>query len=256
MRALLALFLLLALPVQAAVSVTARGTGGNNSAGTSIAVVPSGTMAAGSMGVLMLGNDNAGSGGATPATPSSFTDSVGNTWTRRINPIYDPAGANAGVETAYYTATLTTAVTTSDNITLTVTSLTAKAWALWEVVPTSNAFTMSYITGAAGTGAASATPTVTTGSITSGDVVIGGGGAEATNTWAGDGDSSNGSWSTQQTTGFGTGTTGMAVTSQYKVVTGTATQTYNPTLTSADQILGWIQLREIPAATGSFFQLF
>jgi len=36
----------------------------------------------------------------------------------------------------------------------------------------------------------------------------------------------------------------MAIITQYKTVTGTAAQTYNPTLTPADTIIGWIQIRE------------
>jgi hypothetical protein len=175
-----------------------------------------------------------------------------------VNPLFDNGSNSAGVELAFYTAPLTVAFTTSNNVVLTwqsATSVTAKAWALFEVVPTAGKV-MSYITGAAGTGGTSASPTVTTSSITSGDVVIGGGGAESSDTWAGDADSTNGSWSTQQHNVAGSGASGMSVTAQSKVVSGTATQTYNPTLTSADVILGWIQLREITPASnpGAFFQ--
>jgi hypothetical protein len=60
-----------------------------------------------------------------------------------------------------------------------------------------------------------------------------------------DADTTNGSWSTQQSTAQGTTTNGIAVASQRKVVTATATQTYNVTLDNvADCILGWIQLTE------------
>jgi hypothetical protein len=253
----LAIVCALAVSARAAVTVTARGTSGNNTGATTLAITPGSNLAAGSMGVLVVACDNAGNG--TTIHPTSFTDSVGNTWTQRLNALYDPVGANAGVDVGFYTAHLSVAVTTSNNITITWAggnSVTAKAYALWEVTPTSASFVLSYITGAAGTGAASASPTVTTGSITSGDVVIAGGGAESASTWSGDADSTNGSWSTQQTAAGGTGNTGMSVTSQYKVVTGTATQQYDPTLTSADQIIGWIQLREVAANTSAFFQLF
>jgi hypothetical protein len=181
----------------------------------------------------------------TSATPASETDSVGNTWIKRLNPIYDPGAASAGVEVSFYTAHLTTAFTTGNNLVLDFVAVQppAKSWALLEVVPAVGKI-VSFVTGAAGTGASSASPTVTTSSITSGDVVIGGGGSESTLTWTGDADTSNGNWTNEQEIGNGTGTSGMAVTSQAKITTGTATQTYNPTQTAADQILGWIQVQE------------
>jgi hypothetical protein len=227
------------------ITATARGTGGNNTGSTSIVCSPTSTIPAGSGGCLVIAADNAGGSGAAQL-PASQVDSVGNTWTRRINPTYDPGAASAGVETAYYTCdVLTTALTSGNNITFSgLNSVTAKAYVFWEATPDAG-FIIQYVTGAAGTGAASGTPTVTTSSITSGDLVIGGGGAESADTWAQDGDTSNGSWSAHQHTGFGTGTSGISITSQTKVVTGTATQTYNPTLTSADQILGWIQLTQV-----------
>jgi hypothetical protein len=256
--ALLFLLVACASSAEAALTVTARGTGNDATSGTTIAVLPNGTIAVGSMGVLVLAIDNAGSGGATAASPATFTDAKSNLWTRRINPIYDPAGVSAGVETAYYTAPITTALLSSDSSTITFAggvSVASSAWAFWEVIPAAN-FMVSYITGAAGTGGASGTPTVTTSSITSGDAVIGGGGAESADTWAGDADTTNGTWATHQHTAAGTGTSGMSVTSQSKVVTGTATQTYNPTLTSVDQILGWIQVREVPTPSSGFFLFF
>jgi hypothetical protein len=228
-----------------AITTTARGTGGNNTASTSIVCSPTSTIPVGSAGVLVITADNAGGGGAAQL-PTSVIDSVGNTWTRRLNPLYDPGTASSGVETAYYVCEdLTVALISSDNITFSgLNSVTAKAYVFWEITPTEG-FKIQYVTGGAGTGAASGSPTVTTSSITSGNVVVGGGGAESANTWTGDSDTTNGTWSAQQATGFGSSTTGMSVTSQTKVVTATATQTYNPTLTSADQILGWIVLTEI-----------
>lgn len=260
MRHLLTIAFLLCLCVSAhgATTLVARGTGNDATSGTTISVAPSGTLAVGSMGVMVLATNNAGSAGSTPICPASWTDAKGNIWTRGINPIYDPGAANAGVETAYYTASISVAWLSSDASTITFAggeSSASSAWAFWEVIP-SVGLVMSYVTGAAGTGGASGTPTVTTSSITSGDVVIGGGGAESANTWNDDADSTNGTWSAGQEDAAGTGATGMSVTTQYKVVTGTATQTYNPTLTSVDQILGWIQLREVTPATSGFFFMF
>lgn len=259
MRAfLIALSLVFSVVAHATPTVTARGSTGSTSGTTTYAITPASNLAAGSMGVLVVAADNAGTGGATTVHPTTVTDSVGNVWTRRQNPLYDPVGASAGVDVGFYTAQLAVALTTSNNVTITWAggaSVGSKAYAMWEIAPTSAAFVMSYISGAAGTGAASAAPTVTTSSLTSGDIVVAGGGAESGDTWGADADTTNGTWNTHQHSAGGTGATGMSVTSQVKIVTATATQQYDPTLTSADQIIGWIQLREIPAATGNFFML-
>jgi hypothetical protein len=234
-----------------ALSVTARGTSANTSATTSQNFTTATTIPAGSAGVLVIAADNAGSGGATTVFPASVVDTVGNTWTRRINPIYDPGPANAGVDLAAYTCEqLSTNLTNGDSVTIAWAAgvtVAAKAYAFWEITPGAGN-TLSYITGAAGTGSATGTPTITTGSITSGDAVIGFGGAETGSSFTADADTTNGSWSTQQSSAAGTTTSGMSVASQVKIVTGTATQTYNPTLTSADVILGWIQMREVDGA--------
>src|SRR4029078_10483383 len=152
--------------------------------------------------------------------------------------------------TAAYTCLLTTNLLSSDNANFTFAasvSVTAKRYAFNEVV--SSPGRAVYNTGGAGTGAASGTPTVTTGSIPSGSVVIGWGGAESADTWAGDADTTNGTWSTHVHGASGTGTSGMSLTTQHKVVTATATQTYNPTLTSAEQILGCMRIDEAATQT-------
>lgn len=245
-KALLTL-LLLCGPVQAALTVQSRGTGGNTTGATSVTVTPASNLAAGSMGVIVVAADNAGAGGNAANCNTSMTDSVSNIWTRRLDVWFDNGAASAGIELCIYTGTLTTALTTANNVVVGFSnSVTAKSWTLTEIVPTTG-FVPAFVTGAGGTGATSATPTVTTSSITSGNVVIGGGAAEATLAWTGDADSTNGSWTNEQEIGNGTGTSGAAVTSQAKVVTATATQTYNPTLTSADQIIGWIQISEAAA---------
>lgn len=251
MKALLTL-LLLCGSVSAAITVQSRGTGGNTTGATSVTVTPASNLAAGSMGVIVVAADNAGAGGNAANCNTSMTDSAGNTWAIRLDVWFDNGPASGGIELCIYTGALTTALTTAGNVVVGFgNSVAAKSWTLTEVVPTAT-FTPQFVTGAGGTGATSGTPTVTTSSITSGNVVIGGGAAEATLAWTGDADTTNGSWTNEQEIGNGTGTSGAAVTSQAKVVTATATQTYNPTLTSADQIIGWIEITETatPASMG------
>lgn len=246
MRSLLSIFLLSAAVASAAITATARGTGGNNSTSTTLAVVPTSNIAAGSTGIVVIALDNSGSAGSALVAPATATDNNGHTWIRRQNNLYDNGAASAGAEIAFYTATLSNGLTTSHTLTITWTTTTvAKAWALWEAAPAAG-YRVVYSDGAIGTGATDGTPTITTTSLATGTLVVGGGAVEASSgAWTGDADTSNGSWSAQQTAGFGTTTGGMVVTSQTKVVTGTATQTYNPTLSSADRIIGWISLTEV-----------
>lgn len=229
-----------------ALAAADRGSGADSSAGTSLIITPATNLSQLSWAVLAVAYDNSGASGADPFT--SITDSGSNAWASRQAGLYDPGVASDGVCVRIFTCTqLRKFLTTADTITLSFgSSVTAKAWALFDVTAGAG-MTVAYITGAVSVGSASATPTITSSSITNGDMIVGAGAAESPDTWAGDADVSNGSWSTQQHNGTGAGVAGMSVTTQRKVVTGSATQTYNPTLTSADCILAWIQLREIGA---------
>ncbi len=230
-----------------ALTGTDRGTGSHNSSSLTFTLSPDSNFAAGSMAVLCIAVDNADSSGQAHST-FTVVDTLGNVWTRRASPLYDPGSASAGVEGAIFTTPQTLgALQTGTVITVTFDALTvAKAWTLMEVAPgAGNA--VSFVTSGVNTGAGTGTPTVTTGSITSGDMVVGCGHAENTDSWAGDADTSNGNWSAHQHNGVGTTTSAISITSQRKVVTGTATQTYNPTRTSSDCILSYIVLHESAA---------
>jgi len=231
-----------------ALSGTDRGVGTHNTAGN-FTLSPASNFTAG-WAVLCLAADNASAGGV--GSVITVTDSLSNTWTRRISPLYDPVGASAGVEGGIFTTpqdggTLTTGTT----ITVTFTNAAvAKTWTLMQVSGTS----ISYVTGNVNVGSATNAPTVTTASIPSGDMVIAALFNESGTgqTVTADSDSTNGAWSTQQTAEIGTTTSGMTVASQRKVVTATATQTYNPTLgVSSDVILGWIELSESVAGANT-----
>ncbi len=250
--------LLFTASAQAALTRTARGTGANNTGATSLTVTPASNYTAGSFAVLCIALDNAGSAGANLISPASATDSVGNVWTRRQNALYDNGAASAGAEIAIYTATVTT-FTTANSLTVSWVggvSVTAKAYTLDEFTPAAGML-VTYLTGATGTGATGTGGTITTSSITSGDAVVGCGAAEAAAAaWTGDADTTNGTWTTAQTNGAGSGTSAQTVTSQTKIVSATATQTYNPTIASTDNILAWISLGERSAGTGNFLPFF
>lgn len=230
-----------------ALTGTNRGTGGNTTAATSIAITPASNFSSGSMAILAIAYDNSGGGGADPY--SSITDSVGNTWTSRQNALNDPGAASAGSTLRIFTSNMSTALTTANTITVNFgSSTTAKSWTLTEIAAAAN-FIPEYATGNVATGS-NTTPTITSTSITSGNVILGAMANEGNATITADSDTTNGSWSTQQTINNGTGTSGMQVASQYKITTGTGTQTYNLTLSATgDWSIGWIEIREVASFT-------
>lgn len=248
----------------------ARALGGNLTATqTTTTVTVALPMVTGSAGVLWFSADNNGTSGAAPNFPTSITDSKSNTWTRQQNAAQNPVAAGSGAEYAIYTSILTADLLVNDTIacTYTVAGVTAKGFGLWEFRPT-NTGPMTYVSGASGSGAATASPSVTTSSITNGDYVVGVCAAEgpssASTGFTQDSGTTNGTWMKSQITQHNsTGAPAMSGISQWKQVTATATQVYNPTFgTSADSIIGWVSLHDAstigPTAQqkAAFFMLF
>jgi hypothetical protein len=212
------------------------GTGGNVTAATTIAIVPPSNFTAGSLAVLALAYDNSGASGADPY--SSITDNAGNTWLSRASGLNDPGAASAGSTIRIFTTTVGT-LGTGNTITVTFgTSTTAKSWTLTQFTSNVTDFTADYLS--AGTQA----------SGSSGNAIFGAMANEGNATVTADSDTTNGSWSTQQTVANGTGTGGMQVASQYKIVNATGNQTYNLTLSATgDWVINTIQITEVALAT-------
>src|SRR3990167_5118653 len=124
-----------------ALTVTNRGSGANKTAGTRYTFSPASTFAAGSLAVLVIACDNAGTDGADPIT--GVTDDGGNTWTQRQAALNDPGGASAGAVCRIYTAPVVS-LTTSVVITVAfgAVSVTAKAYTLTQIGPAA-----TYVTG-------------------------------------------------------------------------------------------------------------
>ncbi len=224
---------------------TSRGQGSTNTAGeNTLVVTPGSNLTAGALAVLCVAYDNSGTNGADPF--SSIVDSKGNTWTSRRNPLNDPGAANAGIVLRIFTSPQDVgALTTSDTITISFggTTTVARSWTLQEF--TSDLGKAIYITGGDSFDT-SASPSITTGSILSGHAVVGAVGREGADVESTeDTDSSNGSWSTAQAARRGTTTAGSQICTQRKIVTGTGTQTYNPTYpASRDECMAWIEVGE------------
>lgn len=224
--------------------VGAGGTGTNN-------LTPSGNCAAGSLLVAVYIYRNSGGGGADGFT--SFTDTKSNTWTTQFTLKYDPAGADAGFMLRVLTTTQDGGtLTTGDTVTGQYNWNSGNGSVILLTELASNAGgTIGFLTGAiAASATSSASPTITSGTITVGDAIVGFGGSRlGTGTWSNDADTSNGSWVAAQQATFSAVYNAI---SQAKVVTGTATQTYNPTLSVANfQGLGWVSAHETPAATAN-----
>jgi len=227
-----------------ALSGTNRGTNANLTAGTTVNILAGANFTSGSLAVLALAYDNSVTGGADPY--SSITDNAGNTWTSRLNVLNDPGAANAGSTLRIFTTTVGTLSSTSVVTVTFSTSTTAKAWTFTEF--TSNTGVASYSSGNSATGS-STTPTINSSSIDVNTVIFGAMANEGNSAITADSDTTNGNWSTQQTSSIGNATGAMQIASQYKIVNATGTQTYNPTLAnSGDWCIGWINIIETAAA--------
>ena len=205
------------------------------------------------MGVLCIAVDNAGANGSVLICPDSWTDDKGNVWTLRQNALFDNGAASNGIEMGIYTAPITTALLTTDAGTMTWktgVSPVAKAWTWYEATPAVNP--VSYSTGGTIAGAVAGDATVVTASVAVGDAVIAGWFSENVVSINGDTDTTNGTWTAQQTATVGTGASGVRIATQQKVQTTTAsTQSYSVThngeggVDTVDRIAGYIMLREV-----------
>ena len=226
-----------------AITVTVKGTANDNTAGLTLAMSPSANCTAGATMVLWIALDNSGFNGA--ATSCTVADTKSNTWTSRIVGTQDPGAANAGITLRCFTTVQNGgALTTGDTITATLGDNSKGCMALEELV---GAGTISYLNGATVAGS-TGTPTITSDVLAAGNAILGAGAYEDTEFPGGyDGDTTNGTWSAGQgnsTGGASPDDTGVYIECQSKVVTGAGAQTYNPTNTGFDNVIGWVAFSE------------
>jgi hypothetical protein len=215
-----------------ALSGTSRGTGGNATAATTINISPTSNCTAGSAIILAIAYDNAGSAGSDNFSSISFPNSV---WSATLaSPqLNDPGAANAGSVLRIYGTNNLVQLNTTDTITITfAANVTAKAWTLTEITTdVSNAsINLGFTTISTNQGNGT-TQTLTQSTVLNGYMVFGVLGQEGNGTRTGDSDTVNGNWSTAQTTGFGTTTSGQEIITQFKIVNADGNQTWNPTAT-------------------------
>ena len=211
-----------------ALTGTDRGTGGNNTPSLTVTMSPNANYANYSTAMLCISYDNAGAAGADPYV--SIGDSLGNTWSVSATIVNNPVSTpNSGAVIRVFSCTMSsTPLTTSTIITITFnTSVTAKAISLMELNGDPGFKSPVYSnTGQINFSGTNATRSVAGNTV--GQLIIGVCGGKGHSTITGDSDTFNGTWSAQQTIGFGAGAAGQQITTQRKVQTTTgSTQTYN-----------------------------
>lgn len=230
-------------------TATSYGTAQNKTAAATVVVTTTALIPAGTLLVLGVCSDNVAA--ATP-TISSITAVGGGTWTDRAGATTQSgATATAGTGVFVYCQTLYTASSVASGTAITVTfnaSPAAKAVAVWGFDQMGQHVLRSTVVSAVSTtGSPSAATTGT--ALASGDLVIGVVGSENNANPTGDTDTLNGSWSAVDgiaTTG-GAANTNTSIAMQYKVVTATGAQTFNPTGGVADTVAIVFAMAPMPA---------
>lgn len=205
-----------------------------------------GTVAIGEWYVLEFAASNDGASGASAFTAFAKDVGTGNgTFTTRANINYDPGAAGAGANLCKGTVEITTAGTLSVSVSYSP-DVTEGCLAAWKVAPGAGE-TISFIaadtTGSTGNATTHSAPTV---SVTSGDMIWGAAAIETDDAITGDSDTTNGSWSTLETTldDNGADAASMTLAVQYKTVTATGNQDWAcTTATGRDSARTYIVMR-------------
>lgn len=232
--------------------VANRGNGGITAYPATLPLTTAGTIAVGNTLILVVANDNAIDTGIYP----TISDPRGNTWNQRVAVTNDPGIANAGMSLSIHTCYVQNPYTNGDVLGISYSTPPRAAWRIEEfsgLADAPPAVTNTNI-GSGSSGNVTITPTA------AGQLVHGGYGAETNNTLIGDADSTDGTWATAKTqvSNSGTASTSVSQIAQYKIVTGTALQTWNITNSGGDHAAGIMVLDEYvaPTASGNFFLVF
>jgi len=220
-----------------AVTGTLYASAQNKTAAGTIVLTTSGIIPANTLLVLALCCDNVAA--ATP-TISSITNVGGGTWANRAGATTQSgASTTAGSGVFVYCQTLFTSSSVANGTAITVTfnaSPAVKSVGIVGFSEMSGTLRNTVVSAASTVGTPSA---VTTGTaLVAGDLVIGVFGAETSATIGGDADTLNGAWQAMFTlsSSGGQAATNVGVCLDYKVVTATGAQTYNPSGGANDSV--------------------
>jgi hypothetical protein len=240
-------------------SYQSAGTAAAASGASPLNITTTVAFAAGDAFMLVMAYDNSGGGGADPISTPTFVGTPGGSFVGTHAGLNDPGTASSGLAAKVFGFLCTGALASGSVIGLQWSgTVVVRAAVLVKI--SSDAGTVGYRTGS-GSGTAvvaSAAPALTTASVNSGELVMCYAGHENGANIVGDADTTSGSWGTMVTTFNGSAQTGMAAGIQGKVVTATATQTFNPTGTSSDWLLGFFVFTEIipPSITQAAYRFY
>lgn len=236
-----------------ALTVTAGGGTANTTSASSVSFAAGASgWSQGDLILVIIAADNAGTDGATAIT--GVTDDQSNSYSLVGSALRDPGAANAGVDLQFWAATAGAGgLGATDNITVSFSpNVTAKGVHAYKIVGSVD--DPSVRTSGTETTGSGSSFTHTSPSVTSGEVIFGAVGFElGANPNGTDTDTTNGSWSTKALNRAGSiHTSSMGVQSQYKITTGTGTQTFNHSLVafgSYDYAVNTVIVKEGPSAS-------
>lgn len=193
--------------------------------------------------LYIIAYDNSGGGGANPVTVTGVTAATGSLagGENVQSGLNDPGAASVGLASSAQTFMVASNIPSGTNISLAwAGTMVVRACVMVKVSSTVPGGSVVFrVTGGGPTNTvASAAPSFVTASVNTGELVLCYAGHENGANITGDADVTNGAWGTMITTFNGAAAAGMAAGLQGKTVTATATQTFNPTGTSSDWIIG------------------
>ncbi len=236
-----------------AVSFTGAGTAVAASGASPQAVTTATVFRVWDILVALIAYDNSGASGADPMAGtislSPATGVLGASLSAQTG-LNDPGAASAGLAARCVAFPVTTEIPSGTAVNVSWSgTVVVRVVAFMKVA---SAATTTYRTnsGATATNVVGATTgTLVTPSVTNGEGVLCWAGHEYGEAVTADADSTNGSWSAVYGANTGSTTSGMGAYFQSKVVTGTATQSFDPTGTSSDWIVGCLIFTEVPVVT-------
>jgi hypothetical protein len=214
--------------------VRAHRTNSSKVSGSTFDAILAATVPVGNLLVVTTGFDNSG----TNAPTVTFSDTKGNTWTTLSTTYGGGTSSATGLGAAIGFCYVQTQLASTDTVTATYSaSITAKTLSVVEFSQTLDVEDSAAVVA----NGSSTTPSATSGTVSNGSVVIGMMANELDQTGANDTDTTNGSWASAGAiaTAGGNAASNIGQRANYKIVTGSGTQTYNPVLTTTAD---WVAL--------------
>ena len=188
---------------------------------------------------------------------TGISDDRGNTWISRTDIVQSPLSSmdDGVVMRCFSTNQDSSAIQSGDTIKIDFSStISTYIGVLYQITSVN---TITYKDAGSNSQTTSLYPSITTSTLSLNDIVLAATGGNFNGVRNADSDTTNGSWSTDEKDGID-GPPSMEYISQYKIITGSGAQTYNPTFTNdgsesgIEIVSGWIAFTEdVPTPSGS-----